>query len=1062
SLFLQNENNLPVSVSVGGNNQNASIPGALTGTGTLIKNGTGTLILTATNSTAAITLNAGTLDVSSNSNALGTGVFTINGGTLAFGNQNNASAGGLAGSGTLTLLNNFASPVTFAIGGNNSSTIFSGSLAGSGTLSKTGSGTLTLSGDNSAFGGIFSIDGGFVQLANVNAAAGGTVVLGSGTLTFGQLTAVTLGGLAGNAPLSLQNDAGLPVAVSVGANNQNTTMGGALTGAGTLIKTGTGTLILTSSSSTAAITLNSGTLAISSTLGSGVFTINGGTLSFGNLPSTSAGGLAGSGTVTLFNNSSQPVTLTVGSNNFSTVFSGSLAGPGILSKIGTGRLTLSGDSSSFSGSLSVDGGTVQLANVNAAAGGTVVLGSGTLAFSQLTAVTLGGLAGNAPLSLQNDAGLPVAVSVGANNQNTTMGGALTGAGTLIKIGTGTLILTSSSSTAAITLNSGTLAIGSNSNALGSGNFTINGGTVNFGNQFSANAGGLGGSGTLTLLNSSSQPVTFSIGGNNLSTVFSGSIVGPGSLSKSGTGTLTLSGDNSGSAFGLSIGSGTVRLANVNAAAGASVIFNGGALSFGTLTAATLGQLGGSVPLALQNDALSAVAVSIGANNGDSSYFGNISGPGSLIKVGTGILTISGNNTYIGGTYLNGGSLTPFSTTLGTGPITFGGGTLRYTTNTTDFSAAFNSTPNQPFNIAVTSNPVTFGTALTSAGGSLTKLGTGSLNMGAVNIYSGPTTVAEGTLAVFAINGIPVQSAVTVNAGATFAMNATSDAIGSLAGAGNVTLGTNSVLNSGNDNTSTTFSGSISGSSGAVTKSGTGKFILSGSNNYGGPTNVARGSLIVSGSLNGTTNVTVGDGINPATLGGSGRIGLANGGALTVKPGATLAPDKSTQGLLVGSSGAGTVAFQSGSTFQLSMANNQSGAPSLNDYSKLTIGTGVSATLGGNIVTSFDGPLYNGDLFTIILRSGGTYTGTFANTTTAAPNSAGSTFRFMSNGLLWDINYAWNGNVPLSGVDSFTFEQTTGGSTVALLLVQVPEPGALVSLLGGGMLLLGWRRRRRAF
>jgi len=122
-------------------------------------------------------------------------------------------------------------------------------------------------------------------------------------------------------------------------------------------------------------------------------------------------------------------------------------------------------------------------------------------------------------------------------------------------------------------------------------------------------------------------------------------------------------------------------------------------------------------------------------------------------------------------------------------------------------------------------------------------------------------------------------------------------------------------------------------------------------------------------------------------------------------------------------------------------------------------TGVSVTLAGNIITSFDGLMNNGDLFTIILNSG-TLTGTFANTGTAAPASAGSTFRFISNGLLWDINYAWTGSTPLANQNLTSFEQTTGGHNVALLLVTVPEPGSLVSLLSCLGALTGFKRFRR--
>lgn len=259
------------------------------------------------------------------------------------------------------------------------------------------------------------------------------------------------------------------------------------------------------------------------------------------------------------------------------------------------------------------------------------------------------------------------------------------------------------------------------------------------------------------------------------------------------------------------------------------------------------------------------------------------------------------------------------------------------------------------------------------------------------------------------------------------------------------------------------SGATPAIDGGLTKIGAGTLRLTGGSNYTGPTKLNSGGVVLSGSLNGTANLNVGDGVQAVTLGGNGSITPGNGGAVTIASGAILAPAiGNATGLSINAavSSTASLAFQSGSTFQLSMANNQPGAPSLNDYAKLTIGTGVAVTLGGNIITNFDGPLHNGDLFTIVILNGGTLTGTFANTTTAAPNSAGSTFRFSSNGLLWDINYAWNGSLPLSGMDPTAFEQTTGGNNVALLLVQVPEPGTLVSLLGSCTLLLGWRRRGR--
>jgi autotransporter-associated beta strand protein len=88
------------------------------------------------------------------------------------------------------------------------------------------------------------------------------------------------------------------------------------------------------------------------------------------------------------------------------------------------------------------------------------------------------------------------------------------------------------------------------------------------------------------------------------------------------------------------------------------------------------------------------------------------------------------------------------------------------------------------------------------------------------------------------------------------LNGADETIGSLAGGGvtggNVTLGA-ATLTAGGNNTSTTYSGTLSGTGGLV-KAGTGTLILAGANTYSGDTTVSAGTLGVAGG-NG-----VGDGI----------------------------------------------------------------------------------------------------------------------------------------------------------------------------------------------------------
>jgi autotransporter-associated beta strand protein len=134
------------------------------------------------------------------------------------------------------------------------------------------------------------------------------------------------------------------------------------------------------------------------------------------------------------------------------------------------------------------------------------------------------------------------------------------------------------------------------------------------------------------------------------------------------------------------------------------------------------------------------------------------GASSLSLLG-GALTLTGSSTFSSGVTLASGTLNAGSaeitTGLGvsisgplglTGAIAFTGGTLQYSSvNQFDYSFRFSTAAGQSFKIDTNGQDVTFSSVLTSAGGSLAKSGTGKLTLGVANSYSNGSTLTNGTL-----------------------------------------------------------------------------------------------------------------------------------------------------------------------------------------------------------------------------------------------------------------------------------------------------------------------------
>jgi autotransporter-associated beta strand protein len=202
---------------------------------------------------------------------------------------------------------------------------------------------------------------------------------------------------------------------------------------------------------------------------------------------------------------------------------------------------------------------------------------------------------------------------------------------------------------------GTAVLTSNSNSY-SGTTTVTAGTLQIGNGGTTGklptASAIVNNGTLTFNRSNlvEQGVDFS----------GAAITGTGGMTQAGSGTLELTVANTFSGT-TRAAAGTVLVSHSQALQNSIVelvtVNTGVVVVDSSLTSATYGALSGTTTpthLALINASSAPLALSVGNNNGV--YAGNLSGAGSLTKIGTGAQVLSGTNTYTGITNINAGTL----------------------------------------------------------------------------------------------------------------------------------------------------------------------------------------------------------------------------------------------------------------------------------------------------------------------------------------------------------------------------------------------------------------------
>ena len=277
--------------------------------------------------------------------------------------------------------------------------------------------------------------------------------------------------------------------------------------------------------------------------------------------------------------------------------------------------------------------------------------------------------------------------------------------------------------------------------------------------------------------------------------------------------------------------------------------------------------------------------------GPSTVSGVFSGPVSLIAGGPSTLTVTSSNTYTGSTTIGGGALQ-----LGTG-VAGQDGSIAGTNGVIDDAAlVYNIAGSQTASYAI------------SGSGSVTKTGSGSVQLAGANGYSGGTIVQSGVLQLG--NASAIGAGGLAANGGTLDLNSFSVTVPSFSGAAGIvansasgTLATLSV----NQPIATTFGGSINDGVGQVglLLQGSSTLTLTGTNGYSGGTTVADNTTLIAtnaGAFADGSSLTVGDASQfPAPIVPSPVVG----GQSAVAP----VPEPGTLALLAFGLGGAAIAFR---------------------------------------------------------------------------------------------------------------------------------------------------------
>jgi len=1009
------------------NGYNVGLRMALKGNGStdqFTKMGAGTLTLYVPQSfLGTTTVEGGLLKYASGVSA--SGKFVLNGGGIEITDTNTVMQSLSGRSGTTIATGTGSLFVDQSV-----DTIYSGTISGTG-LGKAGSGQLTLEGVNTYSGGTLILGGTLAISANYNlgsVASSGPIGLDGGALKV--LTNVTT---ARNLHIANFGNGQGGTINTVG----DFTVTGTMIGDTTLTKTGAGALTLQGNQThTGAITLSQGILRIqdgtlnSSTVstssgtrflfsGSGSYggtVTGGGALEYesegrfiytgaatntggtkvadGGVLQIGDGGTTGSITGDVALGSGGTLTF---KRSDSYTLGGNVSGDGVIRQSGTGILNLSGNNS-HSGGTTLDSGTLGLASNTALGAGPLTINGGEIRAEGSARIVANSLLLNGSFTLGRSTRFDGAAVLGNDITITSANPDAGGAGSSDFYGAisgnnrsltfqdgvnpiGAIILAGDNTYNGGTfIKSGTVAINASERLANTGALSVQGGTFSLGafnetvGAFSMTDGAVTGTGTLTATSST-------VSAGSISAVLAG-----GALSKTGSGTVVLTANNTYSG-GTSILGGVLQVGNggtTGSINGGVALSNGGTLTF------------------KRSDA-----------NG---FGGNISGNGVVRQSGTGTLNLSGNNSHTGGTILDSGTLGLASdTALGAGPLTINGGEIRavgsprIVANSLLLNGSFTLGRSTRFDgAAVLGNDITITSANPDAGGagssdfygaisgsnrSLTFQDganpIGTIILAGDNTYNGGTFIKSGTVAINASERLANTGALAITGG-TFSMGAFNETVGAFSMTNGAVTGTGTLTTTGTTVSAGSISANLAG--GALSKTGSGTVVLTGSNTYTGDTSISGGVLQIG---NGGTTGSIG-----------GAVVLSNNGALTF--------NRSNELTFSGAiSGAGSLNKAGAGRLILTANSTHSGGSNITG-GVLQVGNGgTTGSVGGPVAMSDGATLAfnrsaSADILTIgsvvsgaggVTIDSGSYVFSATNTFTGPLTLNGGVFGFGSNSAL---------------------------------------------------------------